>query len=292
MTSCVLPMRILAASLLLTAPAIASAQETPAQACDNLAAHPADPAKPAGIEGVRTGTIDVDNAIDACTKAIAEEPASARMHYQLGRAYFDKTYYGSAFREFSTAADAGYAAAKAGLAYLYAEGLGAHVDEAKAVALYRQASDSNVSIAAHNLGVMLREGEGAPIDYAASLAYFRKAVALGSRQSLADIGFAYDNGYGVAKDPVEALRWYRKAAEDNIPEALNNIGTSYENGEGVPQDFAQALAWYKKAQGQDYSLAFINVGQMIDSGKGIAADPKSAAEPYLSGTRERRRRRR
>ena len=278
MISRALSIRILATSFLFIAPAIAAAQETPAQACDKLAAHPADPARPAGVEGVGTGSIEVDIAIDACTRAIAEEPANARMHYQLGRAYFDKEDYASTLREFATAAAAGYAAAKGGLAYLHDEGLGTTVDQAKAVALYREAADADVAFAAHNLGVMLREGDGAPIDYPASLAYFRKAVSLGYRQSLVDVGFAYDNGYGVTKDHVEAISWYRQAAENGTPEALNNLGSAYENGEGVPQDFAEALAWYKKAQAQDYSLAFVNMGHMIDSGDGVAADPKAAAE--------------
>lgn len=273
------PTRLLAASFLLIGLAASGARAgTPAEACDELAAHPADPAKPATIEGIGTGSIDVDLAIEACMKATAAEPANARLHYQLGRAHFDKEDYGSAFREFSTASDAGYAAAKGALAYLYDEGLGVQVDQTKAVALYREASDGNVSFAAHNLGVMLREGAGAPIDYPASLAYFRKAVSLGYRQSLVDVGFAYDNGYGVTKDHVEAIRWYRQAAEDDTPEALNNLGTAYENGEGVAQDFAEALSWYKKAQAQDYSLAFVNVGHMIDSGQGVSVDPKAAAD--------------
>jgi TPR repeat protein len=278
MTRRALSISILATSLLIVAPAIAWAQETPVQACDKLAAHPADPARPADIEGVGTGAIQVDIAIDACTRAIAEAPANARMHYQLGRAYFDREDYASALREFSTATDAGYAAAKGGLAYLYDEGLGTTIDQTRAVALYREAADANVAFAAHNLGVMLREGDGASIDYPASLAYFRKAVALGYRQSLVDVGFAYDNGYGVTKDHVEAVRWYRQAAEDETPEALNNLGSAYENGEGVPQDFAEAMVWYKKAQAQDYSLAFVNMGHMIDSGDGIQADPKAAAD--------------
>lgn len=272
---------ILAATFLMAGAGMASAQETPTQACDKLAAHPADPARPIDVEGTKTGTIEVDIAIEACMLAIADEPDNARLHFQLGRAYFDKTYYGSAFREFSTAADAGYAAAKGTLGYLHDEGLGTHVDKTKAAALYREAADGNVSFAAHNLGVMLRDGIDAPIDYATSLQYFRKAVALGYRQSLVDVGFAYDNGYGVPQDYAEAMRWYRQAAEDNIPEALNNIGALYEDGHGVPRNTTEALTWYSKAQAQDYSLAFFNMGHLIDSeGK---LDPKLAADSIFEG---------
>jgi len=283
MTRQVLSTSLLATSLFMTALSSAIAQETPAQACDTLAAHPGDPAKPASVEGVRTGSIMVDIAIDACTRAIAEEPANARMHFQLGRAYLDKTYYGSALREFTVASETGYAAAKGALGYLYDEGLGTKPDKAKAVALYREASDGNVPFAAHNLGVMLREGAGAPIDYPASLAAFRKAVSLGYRQSLVDVGFAYDNGFGVAQDHVEAVRWYRQAAEDNIPEALNNLGSAYENGEGVARNTTEAMSWYKRAEAQGYSLAFFNMGHLVDSQEGEKADPKSAAGHVFEG---------
>jgi TPR repeat protein len=269
---------ILTLSLFAALPIGASAQETPVQACDKLAAHPADPDKPTHIEGTRTGTIEVGIAIDACARAIVEEPNNVRMHYQLGRAFYDKEDYASAFREFSIASSSGYAAAKGALGFLHDQALGTVADKAKAIALYREASDGNVAFAAHNLGVMLREGDGVPIDYASSLAYFRKAVDLGYRQSLVDIGFAYDNGYAVTRDHVEAVRWYRLAAQDNTPEALNNLGSAYENGEGVPQDLALAMSWYKKAQAQDYSLAFINMSHMIDSGEGVPADPKVAAD--------------
>lgn len=279
MTRRSLSTRVLAASLFVIGFSATTAfGETAGKTCDRLAAHPADPSKPASLHGVSTGSIEADIAIDACMKAVADEPSNARFHFQLGRAYLDKTYYGSAFREFSMAAEADYAAAKGTLGYLYDQGLGTQVDQARAFALYREAADGNVSFAAHNLGVMLREGTGAPVDYPASLAYFRKAVSLGYRQSLVDVGFAYDNGYGVPKNHVEAMRWYRQAAEDDTPEALNNIGSLYESGDGVPQDFAAAMAWYKKAQAQDYSLAFVNMGHMIDSGAGVTADPRSAAD--------------
>lgn len=278
---------LLASAVALLVPTVSLAgespvRETPTQACDKLAGHPADPAKPADVEGTDTGDIMVDIAIEACTLALADEPDNPRLHYQLGRAYFDKTYYGSAFREFSIASDAGYAAARGALGYLYDEALGTVADKAKAVALYRQAADGKVSFAAHNLGVMLREGTGAPVDYDASLRYFRMAADLGYRQSLVDIGFAYDNGYGVPQDYAEAMRWYRLAAKDNIPEALNNIGALYEDGHGVPLNTTEAAHYYQMAIAQDYSLAYFNLGHMVDS-KGGKDAPRLAVNAVLEG---------
>ncbi len=254
----------------------ADVAETPAAACDALAAHPGDPAKPAEVEGIATGDIVLVPALDACRLAIEEDPNVPRYHYQLGRVFYDKGDFEQAYREFATAADAGYAAARGAQGYLLDEGLGTTADKTRAVVLYRQAAEADVAFAAHNLGVLLREGDGVPVDYAASLAFFRKAVALGYHQSLVDVGFAYDNGYGVAKDDTEAMRWYRQAAAYEIPEAFNNIGSLYENGEGVEKSTMQAIEWYKRAQAAGYALAFINMAHMLDS-LPQDPDPKEAA---------------
>jgi TPR repeat protein len=275
------PALFLVASIVASMAAGPGRAETPTEACDKLAAHPGDPARPKNIEGVRTGEIETDIAIEACTLALKDEPGNPRLRFELGRAYFDKTDYDGAFREYTVASEAGYAAAQGALGYLYDNGLGVPQDLGRAAALYRGAADADVSFAAHNLGVMLREGTGTTIDHVESLRYFRRAVSLGYRQSLVDVGFAYDNGYGIRQDYAEAMRWYRQAAADDIPEALNNIGNLYESGHGVRQDFAEASAWYKKAQAQDYALAYVNMAHMIDSGQGIAPNAESAADYVL-----------
>ncbi|SIQ06842.1 TPR repeat [Rhizobium sp. RU20A] len=272
---------LLAAPLLLALAPFAQAQ-TAAERCDQLAAHPADPQKPAGIAGVATGAIDIESAITACREAVAADPAP-RLRYQLGRALFDSEDHAGAFAEISAAAESGLVIAKAQLGYLYDQGIGTNRDLQKAMTLYRAGADGNVGFAAHNLAVVLRDEKDAPIDHAASFALFQKAVSLGYDQSLVDVGFAYDTGNGVPQDYAEALVWYRKAAEKDIPEAENNIGVLYEEGNGVEQDASQALAWYRKAQAKDYPLADFNIAHMFANGIGMPADQAKAVELVLSG---------
>lgn len=272
---------VLAVPLFLATAPLAHA-ETAALRCDQLAAHPGDPQKPAGIAGVATGAIEFETAIAACREAIASDPAP-RFHYQLGRALYDKDDTAGAFAEIAIAADAGLAVAKAQLGYFYDQGIGTTRDLKKAIALYRAGADANVGFAAHNLAVVLRDEKDAPIDHAASFALFQKAVSLGYDQSLVDVGFAYDTGNGVTQDYAEALVWYRKAAEKDIPEAQNNIGVLYEEGNGVAQDPAEALVWYRKAQAQDYPLADFNIAHMFANGVGMTVDQGKAVELVLAG---------
>lgn len=277
---CLVVPAVVVAALTVSIASMAQA-ETAAERCNRLAAHPADPERPATVEGVATGTIETDAAIGACSAALKTDPDNARLHYHLGRAYFDREDYDTAFREFSFASGKGLAIAKGALGYLYEEGLGTAQDTAKGLALTHEAADAGVGFAAHNLGVNYREGLGVEKDYDKSLAYFRKAVESGYRLSLPDIGYAYDNGWGVTQDYAEAMRWYLQAAEDDNPVALNNIGNLYENGNGVPEDPAAGLEWYRRAQNLDYPPAYLNVAALTDSGTGTPADPVKAATLVL-----------
>ncbi len=53
--------------------------------CDRLAAHPLDPHRVAS--GVSQRDIDLDAAIRACERAVAEDPEHPRLNYQLARVY-------------------------------------------------------------------------------------------------------------------------------------------------------------------------------------------------------------
>ncbi len=53
--------------------------------CDRLAAHPSDPEKV--TEGVSQAAMDKPAAIEACLRAVADDPDNPRLNYQLARAY-------------------------------------------------------------------------------------------------------------------------------------------------------------------------------------------------------------
>lgn len=96
------------------------AQEAEMSRCDQLAAHPDDPA--AIAEGTDDGSIDTVSAIPACEEALSSDERNPRLQFQLGRSYWEADQDADAIDLFRDAAIGGdYAAAYAflGIAYEY-----------------------------------------------------------------------------------------------------------------------------------------------------------------------------
>lgn len=74
--------------------------------CDRLAAHPSDPN--AVTEGVSRPEMDKPAAIEACRKALADDPKNPRLNYQLARAYGYSGMHEEATPYRETALRAGY----------------------------------------------------------------------------------------------------------------------------------------------------------------------------------------
>jgi TPR repeat protein len=89
--------------------------------CDDLAAHPDDPGKGA-VTGVADTLISTESAIGACLVAAAETPSSARLQFQLGRAYWAGKRYDEAVNAFLVAEELNYAPAYYYLGLAYEEG--------------------------------------------------------------------------------------------------------------------------------------------------------------------------
>jgi len=86
--------------------------------------------------------------------------SSARLIYQLGRAYAKYNDFRSAFIQYQNAADQGYVLAEYNLGVLYEKGWGVGKDEGRAVAWYRRAAEQGFVLAQFNLRNMLRNGQG------------------------------------------------------------------------------------------------------------------------------------
>ena len=88
--------------------------------CDRLAGHPNDPERVG--EGVERPAIDLDAAIDACAKAVGEDPDNPRLNYQLARVYgySDRHEEGDPYRNKALAA--GYPQSLFVVGYIRLEG--------------------------------------------------------------------------------------------------------------------------------------------------------------------------
>ncbi len=82
----------------------------PVTECDRLASHPEDPQRVA--PGVAREAIDIPQALAVCAKAVAEDPANARLRYQLARLLFYGNQTSEAMREMRRSADDGHAQAQ------------------------------------------------------------------------------------------------------------------------------------------------------------------------------------
>jgi hypothetical protein len=107
---------LLLALLVMLAPALpASAQGSPVEDCDRLAA---EPGTVEGVTGVAPEAIDADAATAACAAALEEQPGDARLSHQYARALERAGRLEDARRLYEWAAGDGFAPAEAALARL------------------------------------------------------------------------------------------------------------------------------------------------------------------------------
>jgi TPR repeat protein len=133
------------------ATAVAPAAGAPAPAgsvvpteCDLLAGDPSDPDK-AG-PGVAAAQLRAwnDSATLACLRAVQADPGSGRLHYNLGRALFERQErHTEAQREFRVAAEQHHRQAQFVLGLLYSDGVPGELaaDACAALPLWRDAAD-------------------------------------------------------------------------------------------------------------------------------------------------------
>ena len=239
----------------------------PETLCDTDAAHPFDPSR-LGL-GQPLEKIDASKAIPNCIDALARYPDSARLQFQLGRAYNKNNQMDLAAKWYRLAADQGYGQAQSNLGILYQNGQGVPQDYAAAVSWFRKAADQGLAAAQHGLGNMYYEGQGVPQDYTAAVSWFRKAADQGLAQAQTNLGVMYEKGQGVPQDFKEATRLFRLAADQGLATAQGFLGSAFYNGQGVPQNYATAAAWYRKAAESGFPDAQSSLGQMYADGQGV-----------------------
>jgi TPR repeat protein len=241
------------------APSVAQAQSADLVLCDRIAADPADPDKPADVQGVAViAPSDIATAIKFCKTASG---ASRRALYQLGRAYAANKQPADAAATWRKAAERGSTSAMVELGLMHASGTGVAKDDAQAKKLLERAAEAGnprgiASLASSSggtpadpvkaralllqtaganpeaqfqLGLMLANGVGGPQDDAAARASFEKAAAQNHSGALEWMGSFSLSGRGGTRDATAAKAYYEKAAalgNDNAKEALKQLSCS------------------------------------------------------------------
>jgi uncharacterized protein len=192
-----------------------------------------------------------------------------------GMQAFKNKDYGTAFREWKAAAEAGQAEAEFDLGVLYAQGKGVQRDLTLAERWYRKSAEQGNAEAEFALGQMYSRGWGMPRDEADALRWFQMANNPDSDGPSTD--WYLIDGYGMQQDQKQAAYWYELAAQKGHAEAQFNLGRLYAEGKGgIPHDEEQAVRWVRAAASQGYPPAQARLGSRYATGLGIPEDTKRA----------------
>lgn len=210
----------------------ASAESEPAAPtdCDRAAASDFDKQSP--VSGIPFDKIDPKVAIPACIEALSRDPGSARLNYELARAYDADRNFADALKFFLKAADANFALAEVNLGSLYFNGQGVEKDFGEAAKWDRRAADQDLAPAEAALGSLYVSGQGVTQDYAQAEKLLRRAAAQGFAPAQNGLAALYANGEGVARDYAEARKWYAAAAAKGYAPARRSLDALDAEGLG------------------------------------------------------------
>lgn len=145
-----------------------------------------------------------------------------------------------------TLADSGVARAQAGLAHLYANGLGMNKDPAQAFHWTWKAAEQGLAQAQNNLGWYYEHGLGIERDLDAALHWYHQAAEQGDSVAQTNLGAIHARNDG---EHEQALYWFRRAAELGNHQARQALADAYEFGRlGLSRDQHQADYWHQQAQ--------------------------------------------
>jgi TPR repeat protein len=272
--------------------------------CDRLAASDQDRARPPEVPGVLWEKIDADAAIEACTKAVADNPRIARFLYNLGRAYqklgaqpgLDLAERTRALRSarlsYDDATKRGYVSALNGLAVLYENGDGVEANGAQAIELLKRAAQQGDPLAMYNLALHYKDGTNdVKRDVAQAAEWFAKSAESGSVSAMVELGDALINGRGQAQNPRRGLEWLQRAADAGSVRAKFLLGMTYLKGkicgcggEDSPnsqrQDPDLALLWFGRVAETGDSDAQAILARIMERGIGLL-NPQPEIAPMV-----------
>lgn len=263
---------------LLFGAATTAAAETgaPPTECDQLVAHPVDPQRV--TDGINFEDINTDRAIAACRAALSQFPDSARISFQLGRAYDAKGDSGAAEEFYRRAGELGSAAAKSSLASLLSGSSGYPMGaqrQPEVARLLEEASRAGHPEAQRALGVMLL-GNSTPEDDARGMQLLTSAAEAGYPLAQYELGFRYLKGDGAEQDITRGIEWLTKAADNNQVSASALLGTLREDGIGVARSYSRAAELYRSAAEQGNAYAQYRLGNLYYLGLGTAQNDQEA----------------
>lgn len=166
-----------------------SFQPIPANDCDIQAAFPYDGFKPDSVPGLDYFELNTGLALEACTKALAANPNSPRMAYQLGRAYEESDEYSRAAELYTQAARQGYWQAFNDLGFLLEEDYLYGVEDAQNIGmnLYLIAAEAGNVQAMNYFATEMEE-----VDTELAIDWYKQAAEAGHVDSMSGLADLYE----------------------------------------------------------------------------------------------------
>jgi TPR repeat protein len=288
----------------------------PTDQCDQLASSPLDSNRLPGTGAFdiqRTAiaalsgsnrdkaATEVDTAIQACSKAVAERNRVGRYKYNLGRAYYARAalevgekrreILSQATKYLQEAVNFGHAAAYNSVAVLYQNNEYYETaerpknDREVARTLLQRGADLGDVLAQYNLGMAYKNGD-LDLDVGRTLyeiqadafQYLSKAAESGYVPAMIETAIALHNGYGINSDTKRAVSLLEIAASRSSWEAMYVLGEIYDKGYGA--DDGEALIWYGRAAEAGDSRSQAALARLLTDGKGLPAPQREAAARY------------
>ncbi|MGP0089676.1 MAG: DUF2610 domain-containing protein [Xanthobacteraceae bacterium] len=262
--------------------------------CDRWAASEFDQRRPPDVPGVPFDDMDVDKAIPACEKAIADNPRVPRYLFNLARAYqkqaaepsLDEDKRIKVLRKarliYEDATKSGYISALNNLAVLIENLEGVEQSGEETANLLKKAAQQGHPLAMYNLALRYYNGTY-PIkrDFREATQWFGKSAEKGFVSAMVEYGLRLRCGCGLDHaDPRRAVEWLQRAADAGSTRAKLELGRLYlRDNTGintVRQDLGLALLWFGRAAETGDSEAYYYLAQMIEYGLGVPSQPEIA----------------
>jgi TPR repeat protein len=191
------------------------------------------------------------------------DPAAAKAKADEGRDWLQK------------AADAGSPQAMVDLSDLYATGSGVPPDEAKVVALLRQAVALNWGPAKRDLADRLANGRGVDQDQKLALKLLYEAAHT-DLKAANNLGVILWRGTWGEKDVDDGLRWMEVTLRNGFWVSGRNLAKIHHLGLGVEANEDKARAYLEQAGDADGAESALGVAELYERGEVITKDPEAA----------------
>ena len=223
------------------------------------------------------------DAIQACERALEEDPGNVQLMAWLGHGYAADNQVPKGLSYLEQAASAGNMLAQRTLGDLLILGKGIAQDKVRGIDLLHRSASQGYPPAQLSLGYSYDYGDGVPTDPAKAMEFYLAAAEAGMTKAQLIAADRYRRGIGVPVDDAAAFRWTAAAADSGDGEALYRMGVAYLEGRGVEASASDALAAFQVSADANNDRGSTALGYMVELGIATDIDLQRAADLYSPG---------